>query len=180
MQVCFSFARCLWKIKTGEDAAKQEGQNVRQELALGQWSQSCWPRDRIPKVCQQSRAQNPCHLQGQPLPWGVGKGLHCLREQADSLLFSSTSVRLRRIFLLRNKGEFWGRWECQVGKSNSRWVAAHDKDERGRSVRTGSVCLLIKDTVCSAISKHWKGFGREVRTEQGKPGELDRFSLARG
>lgn len=56
----FFFSSCRWKIKTTrEHRAKEERQNVRQDLSLDQWSQSCWPRDKTPKVCQQCQSPEP-------------------------------------------------------------------------------------------------------------------------
>lgn len=51
---------------------------------------------------------------------------------SGSLVLSSTGVRLRHIFPLRNTKKYCWEKECQEGKSNSRWIAAHGKEERGK------------------------------------------------
>lgn len=172
MQGCFAFARRLWKIKTtGKHAAGEAKCKAR----TGPGSVVPVLLARVPKLCQQSQSSVPCRT-------GLGKGLHCPRMPAESFLLLQTCVRLRHIFLLRNKRKFGWQWEYQECRGNSRCAAAPGKGRgrRGWSVRTSGICLFVKGTVYPSISKYQKDLDLEVITEQGKPGELDRFILVRG
>lgn len=127
MLSCFSFARCVGKIKaTGKHAAGEAKCEARAGPA-GHKTQ-----DRIPQ--SQSSVTAGQGGEGSALP-----------KEASSKF--PAWVRLSYIFLLRNMRKSGQEWEIQECKGNSRGVTAHDKERRRRgwSVRR-SICLSVKGT----------------------------------